>query len=253
MDPAKKQKLEKTISALQARWGAQAVQRLKQMQSKSFPPHLSTGFSALDEALLIGGLPYGRISEIVGAPTSGMATVALRILATAQNEDKVAVFIDPDHTFDPDYAARCGLILSQLILVRPFDFHQALVILHDFILGAGINVLVFDVPFGLAAETPTAQALAKTLDRLIAPLGKTECVLLFLAALPIHPASTLAHYPAHSALPHYASIRLHIQRERWIYQEQDIHGYQAQILVIKNKFGPAGRLARISLTFAGEP
>lgn len=253
MDPAKKQKLEKTISALQARWGAQAVQRLKQMPSKSLPPHLSTGFSALNEALLIGGLPYGRISEIVGAPTSGMATVALRILANAQNEDKVAVFVDPSHTFDPDYAARCGLVLSQLILVRPFDFQQALVILHDFILGAGINVLVFDVPFSLAAETRTAQALARSLDRLIAPLGKTQCVLLFLAALPIHSASTLDHYPAYSALPHYASIRLHIQRERWIYQERDIHGYQAQILVIKNKFGPAGRLARISLTFAGEP
>lgn len=252
MDPAKRQKLEKTISALQARWGAKAIQRLEQVQNKSSPPHLSTGFSALNEALLIGGLPHGRISEIIGAPTSGMATVALKLLANAQNDDQVAVFIDPSHTFDPDYAARCGLILSQLILVRPFDFHQALVILHDFILGAGINILVFDLPFDLAAEARIAQALAKTLDRLIAPLGKSDCVLIFLAALPIHRTSNLDHYPTHLTLPHYASIRLHIQRERWLYQERDIHGYQAQILVVKNKFGPAGRLARISLTFAGE-
>ena len=118
MDPEKKQKLEKTISALQNRWGTQAIRTLKQVQGKSLPPHLPTGFSTLDEALIIGGLPHGRISEIIGAPTSGMATVALRVLANAQNEDKVAVFVDPSHTFDPDYAVRCGLILSQLILVR---------------------------------------------------------------------------------------------------------------------------------------
>ncbi len=253
MDTGKKHKLEKTISTLQNRWGTQAIQTLKQVQSKSFSTHLSTGFSTLDEAVLIGGLPHGRISEIIGAPTSGMVTVALRILANAQKEDKVAVFIDPSHTFDPDYAVRCGTILSQLILVRPPDFQQALVILHDFVLGAGIDVIVFDLPYQLAAATSSAHALAKTLDKLIASLGKTGCVLLFLAALPIHPASSLDHYPTHSALPHYASIRLHIQRESWIYQEHDIHGYLAQILVAKNKFGPAGRIARVSLTFAGEP
>ena len=253
MDLDKKKKLEKTISILQNRWGSQAIQTLNQVQGKSFSPHLPTGFSTLDEAVLIGGLPHGRISEIIGAPTSGMVTVALRTLANAQKEDKVAVFIDPNHTFDPDYAVRCGLILSQLILVRPLDFQQALVILHDFVLGAGINVIVFDLPYRLAAETRSAQALAKTLDKLIAPLGKTNCVLLFLAALPIHPASKMDHYPVHSTLPHYASIRLHIHRERWIYQERDIRGYLAQILIIKNKFGPAGRIARVSLTFTGEP
>lgn len=253
MDPAKKERLEKTISTLQARWGASAVQRLKQGPKKSMQPHLSTGFPDLDDALLIGGLPHGRISEIIGAPTSGMVTVALRILASAQIDDKVAVFIDPSHTFDPDYAARCGLMLSQLIIVRPYDLDQALVILHDFVLGAGINVLVFDIPYNLAAESRTSQSIVKTLDRLIAPLDKTECVLLFLTALPIHEASTLKHYPTSSILPHYASIRLHIQRERWIYQERDIRGYQAQILVVKNKFGPADRIARISLTFADEP
>ena len=206
MDTGKKHKLEKTISTLQNQWGTQAIQTLKQVQSKSFSTHLSTVFSTLDEAVLIGGLPHGRISEITGAPTSGKVT---------------------------------GAILSQLILVRPPDFQQALVILHDFVLGAGIDVIVFDLPYQLAAATSSAHALAKTLDKLIASLGKTGCVLLFLAALPIHPASSLDHYPTHSALPHYASIRLHIQRESWIYQEHDIHGYLAQILVVKNKFGEA--------------
>ena len=167
MDTGKKHKLEKTISTLQNQWGTQAIQTLKQVQSKSFSTHLSTGFSTLDEAVLIGGLPHGRISEIIGAPTSGMVTVALRILANAQKEDKVAVFIDPSHTFDPDYAVRCGTILSQLILVRPPDFQQALVILHDFVLGAGIDVIVFDLPYQLAAATSSSPVLKSVFESII--------------------------------------------------------------------------------------
>jgi DNA-directed RNA polymerase subunit beta len=41
------------------------------MLGASSVPHISTGFPKLDEALGIGGLPKGKICEIVGLPTSG--------------------------------------------------------------------------------------------------------------------------------------------------------------------------------------
>ena len=249
VDPEKKRKLEETVAALQARWGTQAVGRRIPEQI----PHLPTTIPALDEALVIGGLPRGRISEIIGVPTSGMATIALQIIASAQKQARTAIYIDPDHTFDPAYAAQWGLELNRMVLVRPYNTEQALAILRDFILSGGISILVFDTPFNLLRQPESAQILATTLDRIIAPLGQTNCVLLFLSPLTSGKNSSLASYPAGAALPHYATVRLFIQRESWIYKDRDISGYQAQILVLKNKLGPADKRISISLALNGEP
>ena len=252
MDPDKKRLLEETIAALQARWGIQAVGRWRSEQ-KSPIPHIPTTFPALDEALHIGGLPRGRISEIIGVPTSGMATIALQIIASAQEQGRTAIYIDPDHTFDPAYAVQWGLELSRMVLVRPYNVEQALAIMRDFILSGGISILVFDAPFSLLSQPKLAQALATTLDRIIAPLGKSNIVLLFLSSLPPGKNRSLSAYPAGLALPHFAAVRLFIQRESWIYKDRDISGYQAQVLVLKNKHGPPGQRISISLALGDEP
>jgi recombination protein RecA len=270
VDKDKRDKAEKTVANLRDRWGARVVGRLGSGRVAGFP-HLPTGFPALDKALTIGGLPRGRISEISGVPTSGMATVALKIIAQDQSQSSAggAIYIDPAHTFDPEYAVRCGLELSQLILVRPYDMEQALTILADFILSGGVSCLVFDAPASLLVESRPAQALSTSLGRLIATLSQSGCVLLFLTSLPAGSGSEMtknvvfptgsglemtknAASPADSALSHYASIRLHIQRERWIYRQRDIRGYQAQVAVVKNKLGPAGQEATIEIIFDDE-
>jgi recombination protein RecA len=256
VDPDKKKKLAETVAALQSRWGMQVVGRW-QPEQKLAVPHISTTIPALDKALGMGGLPRGRISEIVGVPTSGMATIAMQIIAGAQEQGHTAIYIDPDHTFDPAYATQWGLSLNRLVLVRPYDVEQALAILRDFIFSGGINILVFDAPFSLLSRPVLAQALATTLDQIIAPLGKSNCVLLFLSPLPAGKNNDRAGgpvaYPPGLALPHFAAVRLFIQRESWIYKERDISGYQAQILVLKNKLGPAGERISISLALSGEP
>jgi len=270
VDSDKKEKLDKTITDLQDRWGAKAVHRLQGGETPAYL-HVSTGFPNLDEALTIGGIPRGRISEIIGVPTSGMATMALKIVASDQElanaaNPSGAIYIDPSHTFDPDYAARCGLVLDQLILVRPHDIDQALDIMSDLIMNGGITTLVFDAPSNQLEKPQPSLTLARTLDRLIAPLSQTNCILLFLTSLPVKAtnpppgnpppggsSTTLDDYPPNITLPHHASMRLFIERERWIYKKRDIHGYQAHVLVVKNKFGPAGKQATINFTFAGDP
>jgi recombination protein RecA len=49
----------------------------------------------LDKALAgIGGIPRGRLIELLGAPTLGMATLALKIMAEAQAAKDVAAYMD---------------------------------------------------------------------------------------------------------------------------------------------------------------
>jgi len=265
MDPEKTRKLNETIIELQNRFGTQIVTRRSQTKYTS-AAHISTTFSALDSALTIGGLPCGRISEIIAVPTSGMATIALKIMAQAQVGGGTAVYIDPGHIFDPAYGSYLGVELDRMILVRPYDLDQALAILRDFILGGNISILIFDVPHPFLCQSNYVQALGKTLERIIAPLGQSSCILLFLSSLPAIPPAQhvtdgtqaagenlpLASYPTDGALPHFASVRLFIRRECWIYKDRDIRGYQAIVKVLKNKLGPAGQEITIELEVRDE-
>lgn len=255
----KKRRVEQTVNALRDRWGIEVIGRLKQPAEDRRVAHIPTGFPELDRVLKIGGLPRGRISEIAGVPTSGMATLALRILAQAQRlsplggrgPDLPAVYLDINQTFDPDYATRCGVDLNRMLLVRPRTISQGLHIGQDFLLSGATPFLILDTPFSRLADPKLAGQLAMTLDRVIAPLSKAMAVLLCLIALPPGSRPTPDSYPTGLTLPHYATVRLFIRREQWLYQDEDIYGYQVQVLVAKNKLGPAEQQVAVTITFNG--
>src|SRR6185295_11951013 len=54
---------------------------------------LASGIAAFDEALG-GGLPRGRLSEIVGAPSSGRTALIHAFLAAATRRGEIAAVID---------------------------------------------------------------------------------------------------------------------------------------------------------------
>lgn len=256
-DTDNKRRLEQTIAGIQAQWGVRAIRRLTPATAGATPVHpcVATGFPALDEALVIGGVPRGRITEIVGIPTSGLVTLALKIAANAQANGRTAIYLDLAQSFDPDYAARCGLLLDQLLLVRPASERQAMTMTHDFVLAGGMSCLLLHLPHELLREAAISQRLSAALARVMAPLSKTDCALLCLVSLPPDKSSSLRYYPAGTNLKHYAAVRLLIRRESWLYKQHDINGYQAQVEIVKNKFAPAatGSNQRISIaiTFDG--
>ncbi|MCB0163882.1 MAG: hypothetical protein KDI79_06645 [Anaerolineae bacterium] len=253
MASKKRKRLQATVTAIQRRWGWQALQRGQQaFDPKADVPHFSTTFPALDEALAgIGGIPRSRITEILGEPTSGMVTLALKIVTQAQAQGDTAIYIDLGATFDPDYAARCGVKLSQLLLVRPTSGREALDITRDLVAGRGTGLVIFDSVANLFTPSPEAQGLATSLRTLPQVLTHTHCALIFLTPLQFGNAPSLDNYPSGLALPHFATVRLLLHKERWLQKQGDIRGYQARVLVLKNKLGPAGRSAQIAITFNG--
>ena len=250
-DDDRRRRLEKTVAGLQQRFG---VRSIRHAAPTAAPPVIATGFPALDEALGIGGLPLGRLSEIAGVPTSGMATLALKILAEAQaaGQGSLAAYVDVEKNFDPDYAARCGVVLERLLVIRPYTARQALPMLPDLALNGGLAVLVVDAPLQAWATPNTADALAEMLARIVAPLNRSGCALLFLSGLPPGSVPTLDAYPAQVVLPHYAAVRLLIRRERWLYHRRDVAGYAAQVQVVKNRLAAEGKAADVAITFDGD-
>jgi recombination protein RecA len=251
MGSRKKRRLDMAVTAIQRRWGPKALRRGGRAPTADPIPHVSTGFPSLDKAIGIGGIPRSRITEILGVPTSGMATLALKILANAQSQRDMAAYIDLSYTFDPDYAVRCGINLDKLLLVHPHTGDEALEILHTLIASRGVGVLVFDSVSHMIAETHGPQAISTVLRRLVGVLAKSPCASIFLTPLHFGDAASIDNYPSGFALPHYAAVRLLIEKEQWLKKRRDVRGYQARVTVLKNKLGTSGKSATIAITFNG--
>lgn len=246
----RKDKLEQVISAIQRRWGAQVIGRSSEQMDAEIP-HIASGFPELDAALGTGGIPRGRVSELMGVPTSGMTTVALKIMARVQAAEGTVAYIDLERSFDPDYARRCDVLLEHLVLIYPHSAGQALDMLPDFVHNGGFDLLICDMPAQVQQEGRVARKLTSTLGRLLAPLSKSNTTLLFLTALTAYgkrPVMETAVYPSQATLPHFATVRLLLQKERWLYRRRDVSGYEAQVIVVKNKLATPGKEVRIAIT-----
>ena len=270
-DLAKKRKrqrqLDTAVAAIRHRYGSRALVKGKPATASDGVPHIPTGFPALDHALGIGGLPKGRVCELVGPATSGKTTLALKFLAQAQacigmpGHGEQVAYVDQALYFDPDYAHRCGLDLSRLLVGTSHDLREALAMTEALIHSGGLAAVVFDALDFLWTDPEAASLLAASLNRLPAALSHSGTTLLVLhestsdGASPAGaspPGETPAGAsPALSALAHYAAVRLQVAREEWLYHQLDIRGYKARVEVLKNRWGPAGRAVTLSIEFNG--
>jgi hypothetical protein len=77
---------------------------------------LSSGLSPLD-ALIDGGIPRGRISEITGRAGSGKTSIAASFAAFATGGGEVAAWLDASGAFDPESMAAAGVELRRMLWV----------------------------------------------------------------------------------------------------------------------------------------
>jgi protein ImuA len=81
---------------------------------------VSSGVRALDTALVLGGLPAGRVSEIAGANSSGKTALGLLLLAEQTSAGKLVAYVDGTGQFYPPAAAAMGIDLARTLLIAPF-------------------------------------------------------------------------------------------------------------------------------------
>lgn len=89
------------------------------------PGHLVTGLPPVDR-LLGGGLPRGRLCEIVGGPCSGRTSLSLALLAATTRSGGSAAWIDLPDAFDPRSAWAAGVELSRVLWIRAPRLREAL-------------------------------------------------------------------------------------------------------------------------------
>ena len=75
---------------------------------------LSSGLAPID-ALIDGGIPRGRISEITGRAGSGKTSIAASFAAFATRRGEVAAWLDSSGSFDPESMAAAGVDLRRTL------------------------------------------------------------------------------------------------------------------------------------------
>jgi hypothetical protein len=223
MEHTKRQSLDAAVAGIKQRFGARVLHTLGEAESVA---SVSTGFAKLDKALGIGGVPRGHITELVGTPTSGLHTLVFKVIANAHRGGDMVVYLDLSHTFDPDYAVRCGVDIGNLLLVRPTTGDHALDMAYSFATQRSAGVIVYD-------DALLQHGKSMSFAPLLHPLASARCALLRIVR----------------SGEQSASVRLHLSRERWLRQRRDVSGYWTRIHILKNKFAPTAEAVCVTIGF----
>ncbi len=153
IEEQRKEGLATAVEQIREKFGDGSIMKLKEARTLNVAS-IPTGPISLDLALGVGGIPKGRVIEIFGPESSGKTTLAMHMVAEAQNRGGQAAFVDAEHALDPDYAEKIGVKLDDVLISQPDTGEQALDIVETLVRSNAVDVIVVD---SVAALTPRAE------------------------------------------------------------------------------------------------
>lgn len=253
--------IEKVIAELNREFGERTVVPMDEapMDVDAIP----TGSIRLDNALGVGGIPIGRVTELFGPEGAGKSSLALHVAAQAQaTREKPVCYIDMEHALDREYASAIGVDTSALLISQPDTGTAALKIVRKMIPVSSL-IIVDSVP-GLVTQAELdaepgdahvgvlARLLSQNLKSIIPALGLSDAALIFvnqirekIGVLFGSPETT----PGGRALKFYSSVRLEIRRAGFIGPKDARTGQECRVKAVKNKCAPPFREAKFDLEY----
>lgn len=214
------------------------------------PPAISTGFLQLDRITGCAGVPQGGLTLLSGPSTSGKSTLAFKLLAHAQHPRGAAALLDLRHTADPDYLYRCGIDLERLLVVRPRRADESAALLLDVIQSQRIRCVVVNGLLELTAERRLERLFHSALPTLRQVARKAGCAVVILAEPTLRWHRWLNLDNAAIERQH-AALHIDLQREDWLYRNQELVGYQARAQVVKSLWRRGSQTTTIAIEFNG--
>src|SRR6266704_2249654 len=252
MEEAKAKALQAALAQIEKQFGKGSIMKMDSQAAQDVQV-VSTGSLGLDIALGVGGLPRGRVVEIYGPESSGKTTLTLSVIAQVQKLGGTAAFIDAENALDPQYAAKLGVKIEELLISQPDTGEQALEIADMLVRSGSVDVIVID---SVAALTPKAEIegemgepqmglqarlMSQALRKLTSNIKRTNTLVIFINQIRMkigvmfgNPETTTGG----NALKFYASVRLDIRRIGSIKRGDEVVGSETRVKVVKNKVAP---------------
>jgi len=199
---------------------------------------ISTGSTLVDYIISNrrdGGIPVGKLTEIVGEEASGKSLLAAHLIAECQKRGGIAVYIDTENAANPDFMSAVGVDINQLVYLQPGSVeavgeaiektiiavrtkapNKLCLIVWDSVANCPTKIeLEGDFDLNMNLQLEKSKVLSKMMRKLTDIWGKERIAMVFTNQLKTKigvmfgdPLTT----PGGKAIPYAASVRLRLNR-----------------------------------------
>jgi recombination protein RecA len=236
---------------------------------------ISTGSDQLDLAISnrpYGGLPVGRIVEIVGLEGTGKSLISGHCIADVQRQGGQAVYIDTENAMHIDYWRSLGVDFDNMIYqpaenvesifeiienaiatYRKINRDKMLLIIVDSVAGASTRVELESGYDKDGYNTTKAIVVSKAMRKITNMIGRQKVLLLFTNQLR-HNMNSVAFgekyvVPGGKSIAYHSSVRIKLDTVGKLKHKDKIIGNTCRATVFKNRMGPPHRKAEFDVYY----